>query len=814
MLNIKKLQNWHFFGVFLPMLTTFIKIAWRNLSKNRWYSFVNISGLAVALTSFIIILVYFNYEMSFDKWDVSLERVYKVSLRQDQDILSTTPAPLADLLAQRYSGAEAATRIQPAGDYAVLLTAGDKKIYQKGLITVDSTFLKVFPYQLVQGDAATALNAPNAAIISEEVSEKLFGKTSPIGKTVKVNNFLEGVVTGVLRTPAGPSHLDARLLIRTPYEKQNKHWQNYSYQTYIKTRQPVAKAQLEAVINEIYYNDQLKKNNRTLEQYRKAGNQTGLFTDAVADLHNFPQHGQSHFKVTLILLILAVFLLLAGAINFSNLSLARAITRAKEVGIRKVLGSRKINIVLQSLAEIAIQCLISLVFAGLLVSVLLPWFGRSFNLPLSLFGGGNAVSIFLQITGCLLLIVLISGLYPALFLSNFQTAEVLKGKYSKGTSGVFFRNSLLVVQLTLSALFITGILVINRQMQFMQEKNLGFNASRVIRIEATQKSRDADFEQIRRTLLSIPGVGSVSKSTSVAGSQRIDTSTNTFQYEGQKVRLNNVKVSPDYFVTMGIKLVEGRYFDYSHPEDMDNTAIINESAAKKMGAVSPSGRFIRFPMCDTLPYTIVGVVKDFNIQGLESAVEPTVYSISNAHCGFRSGGAILVSINTDHLQSTVAGIEKTWKTIEPDFPVRYSFLDADFQQLFASYQRLEKIILFFSVLSILITVMGLFALTSFLARQRIKEIGIRKVLGASVASITGLLSEDFAKLSLLSIVLAMPIAWWALSKWLEDFAYKIDLTWGIFALSAFITIGITLLTVCCQAIKAALSNPTVNLRTE
>lgn len=798
------------------MLTTFIKIAWRNLVKNRWYSFVNISGLAVALTSFIVILVYFNYEMSYDKWNASLKKVYKVSLRQDQDFFATTQAPLANLLAQRYSGVEAATSIMPSGDYEALLAAGDKKIYQKGLVTVDSCFLKVFPYQLVQGNAVTALNAPNAVILSEEVSNKLFGKTSPIGKTVKVYNAVEGVVTGVMREPEGPSHLTAKFLMRDPYEKQNKHWQNYSFQTYIKTRQPLATAKLDGDINEIYYNDRLKKDNKTLEQYRKAGNQTGLFTDAIEDLHNFPKHGESHFKITIVLLILAVFLLLAGAINFSNLSLARAITRAKEVGIRKVLGSRKGNIIVQSLAEIAIQCLISLALAAMLVSILLPWFSQSFGLSLSFFGGGNALSIFLQIAGCLLLIILVSGLYPAFFLSGFQTADVLKGKYTKGTKGVLFRNSLLVVQLTLSALFITGILVINRQMDFMQSKDLGFNASQVVRIEAIQKTRDKNFAQVRDALLSIPGIEYVSKSTSVPGSQFLDTSTNEFKYEGKKIRLNNIKISPDYFKTLGIKLAQGRYFDYSHPEDLDNTAIINEAALKAMGTVDPVGRQIRYPYCDTLPYTIVGVVKDFHIQGLESPVEPTVYSISNAHCGFRSGGAILVRIKSDHnpISLTLAGIQKTWKTIEPDFPIRYSFLDANFQQLLAGYLRLERIILFFSILSVLITVMGLFALTSFLAQQRVKEIGIRKVLGASVASITGLLSEDFSKLSLLSIFLAMPLAWWALSRWLEDFAYRIPLSWGVFALSALITIGITLITVCCQAIKAALSNPTVNLRAE
>jgi len=796
------------------MLITFLKIAWRNLAKNRWYSFVNISGLAIALASFIVILVYFNYELSYDKWDGSLKRVYKVSLRRDQDILPTTQAPLASLLADKYIRVEAATAIMPADDYEVLLTAGEKSIYQKGMVTVDSSFLKVFPYKLVQGDVVTALNAPNAVILSEAVSNKLFGKASPIGKAVKVFNAIDGIVTGVMREAGGPSHLNAQLLMRDPYSKYNMHWQNYSYQTYIKLWQPVPEIKLEEGINSIYYDSQLKKGNQTLEQYRKAGNQTGLFADAVADLHNFPKHGESHFKITMVLLVLAVFLLIAGAINFSNLSLARAITRAKEVGVRKVLGSGRGKIILQSLSEIAIQCFISLGIAVLLASIILPYFSKNFGLPLSFFSNQHALSIILQIAGCLLAIIVVSGLYPALFLSNFQPAEVLKGKYTKGTRGVFFRNSLLLVQLTLSALFITGIIVINKQMDFMQSKDLGFNPSQVVRIEAIQDTREAGFPLVRNTLLSIPGIEYVAKSTSVAGSQIADTSTHEFKVDGQKVRLNIVKVSQDYFKTMGIPLLQGRLFDYVHPEDGDNTAIINETAAKKTGLANPVGRPIYFPGCDSLPYTIVGVVKDFHIQGLESAVRPAVYSISNAHCGYQSGGAILVKIRSDHARQTLTGIENAWKKIEPGFPIRYSFLDNNFQKLLSGYLRLEKIILFFSILSVLITVMGLFALTSFLAQQRVKEIGIRKVLGASIGNITGLLSEDFTRLSLLSLLIAVPLAWWALSKWLDDFAYRIHLGWWMFALSGLITIGITLITVYCQAVKAAMANPADNLRAE
>ncbi|HVX51826.1 MAG TPA: ABC transporter permease [Chitinophagaceae bacterium] len=797
------------------MLKNFLKTTWRSITKSPLYAVINITGLGIALASFIVILVYLNYELSYDTWDPALKKVYKISMREDNDMLTTTPAPLASLLRQQYPAVEAATSCQPDGDFEMLLSAGDKKIYQAGVVTADSSFFRVFPYQLQQGNIATVLNQPNAIVLRDDVSKKLFGNINPVGKTVRVYNTIDCVVTGVLKNNNQPSHLNVQVVMRDPYEAQNKNfWQNYSFQTYVKLKQPVAEAGLEDALNRIYYNAQLKKDNITFEQYRQKGNPTMLFADAVANLHNFPKHGQSNFKITIVLLVLAVFLLIAGAINFSNLSLAKAITRAKEVGIRKVLGSKKGHIIVQSLFEIAIQCIAALILAFLLVNILLPYFSSSFNVPLAFLNAHNITSICLQIAATLSAIILLAGLYPAVFLSGFKTAAVLKGKFSRGSKGIVFRNGLLVVQLTLSALFITGIIVINRQMSFMQHKDLGFNPSQVIRITATQPNREQKFPLVQSTLLSVPGVEYVSKSTSVPGDQYLDTSTSEFKFAGVTHRFNSVKVGVDYFRVMNIKLLQGRYFDNNHPEDLDNTVIMNESAYNQLRDRTAVGKQLIFPYCDTVPYTVVGIVKDFNIQGMQNHIVPTVYSISNAHCGFRSGGAILVKINTGHVQQTLAGISAAWKKLEPDFPIRYSFLDQNFEKLFADYGRLGRLVLFFSVISILIAITGLFALTSFLAQQRVKEIGVRKVLGASVTGITALLSKDFVKLVTIAIVIAAPIAWWALSNWLNDFAYRVNLTWWMFALAGIITVCITLLTVSIQAIKAALTNPVKSLRTE
>lgn len=796
------------------MFRNYLKTAWRNLVKSRLYASINIVGLAIGIASFVVILIYLNYELSYDKWDASLKRVYKIGLQSNGDILQMTPAPLAEFLARNYPNAEAATAIMPSGDFEILLSAGDKKIYQNGLVFVDSSFLQVFPYKLAAGDVPTALNAPNAAIISEELAHKLFGTDNPMGKTIKVYNSIECLVTGILKKPDGPSQLHVEMLFRDPGSNQNKFWENFSFHTYIKTKQPVSGATLENSINRIFYNVRLKEGSEDFETYKKQHPQTAFFSDAVTNLHNFPKHGDSQFKITLVLLVLSVFLLVAGAINFSNLSLARAITRAKEVGVRKVLGSRRSHIIIQSLVEISMQCLVSLLLALLLVQIALPYFSKNFDLPLHLFNGQNTASIGLQVAASFIFIILISGLYPALFLARYQTAEVLKGAYTRGKQGVFFRNSLLVVQLTLSALFITGMIVINRQMTFMQQKDLGFNAIQVLRIEAQQKTREQNFMQVQQALSAIPGVTYVSKSTAVPGSSEVDTTTWEFNYAGNSVRLNSTKISVDYFKTMDIKLLQGRLFAADHPEDLDNTAILNETAFRKLGGSNAIGQQIRFPFCDSIPYTIVGVVKDFNVQGLQAAVQPVIYTTSNAHCGYQSGGAILVKLTTNHVQQTLSGIANSWKTIEPDFPIRYSFLDDDFQRLFREHTRLSKIILFFTIVSIVIAVIGLFALTSFLAQQRVKEIGIRKVLGASVQNITTLLSKDFIRLVVIAIFIAMPVSWWALHSWLEAFAYRISLRGWMFVLAGFITIALTVLTVSIQAVRSAKANPVKNLRTE
>ncbi len=797
------------------MFKHFFRLALRNLVRNKTYSFINIGGLAVGLAGFIIVLVYLNHELSYDKWSPELSRVYRVSQQTDIEVLEQTPAPLAQFLKTNVPGISVATTVQADGDYEVPLTANEKTIYSKGSVTADSLFLRVFPFHVVSGDPSNVLNRPDAIVISRELGQRLFGNADPMGKPIKIYGAYTCQVTGIFEQPTGPSHLYAEFIWRSPYERQNNHWGNQSFQTYVKLDAPIPVKTLESRINPVFYNERLKEANKNFGQFRKEGHQAGLFVDAVASIHNFPVHGSSQFPTVMVLLVLAFLLLIAGAVNFSNLTIAASIRRAKEVGIRKTMGSGKGQLLGQFLGETAMQCVISLLIALVLVALLLPWFSRSFNVDFSLFNSGNGWSIAWQIALCLLLIELLSGLYPALFLAMLNTTKVLKGEYSAGTKGRRFRNALIVVQFVVAAFFVFGSVVINRQVHYMQTRDKGFSGEQVMRIEAMQKSRDAAFDLTKQMLSAVPGVAMVAKTTEVPGDAFGDTSTFRFKLEdGNFARLGSVKISDGYFTTLGIALVKGRLFDERYADQHTRTVILNETAAATIFHGDAIDHMISFDGCDTLPVRVVGVVKDFLVGGFEQAVQPVAYTIGNDACMFQSGGAILVKMRGDKLTGTIAAVQDVWKKIEPDLPLRYSFLDDNFAELFASYNRLQQIIGIFTIVAIVISLIGLFAITAYLTGQRSKEIGVRKVLGAGVGNLAALLSRDFVILVGIAIAIAAPLAWWATRQWLNTFAYRIPLNGWLFVFSAAALLVVALTTIVVQTSRAAMANPIRSLRSE
>ncbi|KKX49251.1 MULTISPECIES: ABC transporter permease [Sphingobacterium] len=799
------------------MIKNYLKLTLRSLWKIKGYSAINILGLTVGLTSFLMILLYLNYELNYDRWDAELEKVYKVSLRDaENDISPNTQAPLATLLLENGSQIESSTKISTDATFEVPLSVGEKTFSQSGTISADSLFFSVFPYKIVAGDALNPLQKPNAMVISESMANKLFGNENPIGKTIKTFNSFDFEVTAIMENPEGPTHLNIEIVYRSPFEKQNYHWGNWSFHTYVKTKNILAGNDLETAIDRIYYTERLmKETGKTYDQYIKSANHTSLFVDAVHDIHNFPKHGTSNIGTISILLVLAILLLFTGAINFSNLSIASSLRRAKEVGIKKVLGSSRANLFWQFMVEIALQCTIALFLSFLLLSVAIPYFNQEFGVSLNLFGIASSWSLIAQIAGSLVTVTLLSGLYPAVFLSRYNTTKVLKGDYSTGKQGLALRNGLIVVQFVVATFFIISIVVVNRQLTYMQQSDKGFSSEQVLRVQAfIQKNRDENFDQVKNELLRIPGVQSVAKTTKVPGDVLSDTSTMNFKHAGASYRLGSVKVNQDYFKTLNIDLVDGRSFNDNHADQHTRSAIINEAAAQKLGLKHAGGAYISYPDCDSVPIEVVGIVKNFNVLGFEREIQPTVFTIGNDACVFQSGGAILVKLSGGDTHKTVAGIEKLWKGIEPGLGIRHSFLDENFQQLFASHLRLKRIVTFFGFTAIAMAIIGLFALTAFLIGRRTKEISIRKILGADLSDLGMLLGKDFLRLVALAVLIAIPLGWWATNAWLQGFAYKISLSVWQFVLSAAVLLIVAACTICIHIVKASRSNISDNLRNE
>lgn len=797
------------------MIKNYFKIAWRNLFRNKVYGTINIIGLAIGIASFILILLYMNYELSYDKWHASLQKVYRLGMEDKTGIIfeGSTPAPLGRFFKDNSPKVEAATIVSGSGNYEVMVAAGDKKIFQSGIMEVDSLFLKVFPYELRQGNREQALQAPNTAIISEEVSKKLFGNENPVNKTIKLYNALEVTVAGVLKEADGPTSMNTQILFRPPYEKENYHWSNYSYATYLKLDRTEDLKVLDTDLNKIYFEQRIKQDSASFAQYQASADKTVLFAEKLTDIHNFPKSGGSNFQTITVLLGLAFLLLLAGAINFSNLSVATSIRRAREVGVRKVLGSGRGRIFWQFMSESAVLGLISLIVAILLLLLVVPYFKQEFNIRLPLFNLTDG-SIYIQVMICMLVVVLLSGLYPAVFLSRFNTTKVLKGDYSQGKKGGGLRSGLLVAQFTLSAFFIFGVIVVNKQMRFMQNRDKGFVSDQVLRINVQQKTGEADFDVVRNQLLAIPGVQYVSKSTTVPGDAYIDTSAGTYKIEGQEVRLTTVKVSRDYFKTLNVPILQGRDFEDNYSDQHTRSVVLNEAAVKMLSLKDPVGQRINYPFCDTFQAKVIGVVKDFNVQNLANNIRPVAYSIGNNACGYMWGGGMLVKLNGPTAGNSVHAIEKLWAGIEPDMPIRYSFLDDNFQKLYMEYNRIQSVIGFFTLLAVVIAVMGLFALTAFLIKEKTREIGIRKILGADVSHITFLVSKKFLQLIGIAIAIALPVGWWISQQWLQTFAYRASVNWSVFLLTIVAVFGIAVLTIGWQTIKAARTNPVKNLRTE
>jgi putative ABC transport system permease protein len=833
------------------MLKNYFIIAWRNIQRNKGYTLLNIAGLAFGLAAFVVTLLYVNYETSFDKWDKKLNRVYRIDMAQTYSGQTTftgvwTPYPLGTALSAACPEIEAVTRIYNKG--SGLITANDKQLYVDRLISADSAFFDIFPYQFVYGSSTSALKRPDQAVISLITSRNFFGDTDPVGKTFTLNTGKTYTVAGVFK-PTGPSHLDFNICVSD--FSNNSNWRAVLYFSYALLKPNVSVAALSAtaraaMINGLVtydYNGAVSANpkltapGKNKEQWLKDHSHLSInsvFFEPVSAIHLSPQASYyrdaaendpllntrtGNNKPVMFFSLTALLVLLLACINYTNLSIARASKRAKETGMRKVMGAARYQIMKQFLAEAFIQCLAALLLALILARVAIYWVNTSFNMQLSFFNRLQPTDNLIlagQLILLTLLVSLASGAYPAFVLSAFKPVKVLKGGITKNVKGLLLRNVLVVLQFGISACFVIGMVVIYKQLGYLNSKDPGFSTSHVLVLKPRNnslidlQSPTQKISLIKDQLSRIPGVQGVAVTDFYPGTPSMANQDSAI-YNGKGAVMTFDYVHFDYFKLLNMKILAGRDFSAAYTADTVNSAVINETAARYMGYKDPVGQKVNILNRD---YNIIGIVKDNNVAGYNSAIVPEVYAIGAARGLFRGYRAILVKVNGHSAASTAGAIQAYWKGIEPAFPLRYSWLDEDFAKLLDKYERLGKMTILLSVVSTVIALMGIFALSAFAAAQRTKEIGIRKVFGASAAGIAAMLSKDFLKLIIVSLLIAFPVAYLITYKWLQEFAYRIELSWLIFAFAGFIILVFALITVSFQAIKAAIVNPVESLRTE
>jgi putative ABC transport system permease protein len=806
------------------MIKNYLKIALRQLRKQKMYAVIKIGGFALSIAACLLIGLYIKDELNYDKSYPDTDRIYRVlnSVPADGKINRGTsfPAPFAAALKSNFPEVEKTARIMAsalfdgAGSNELRRADKTENTHEEGFAYTDQGLLDILKLPMVYGDRKHALDEPFTMVITKKKADKYFSGQNPVGKLMYLNNNTKKPykIGGVIQDFPSTSHLQYDFFLtmkdKELWPGEQTTWATYNYDTYVLLRKGTNPDQFQKKATKVMINQYIIPG--LLKVGFKAA--TTMLAHAtidmqpVADIHlkSYDMHGNGDIRFIWLFGAVACFILVIACINFINLSTAKSASRAKEVGVKKVVGSTRISLIKQFLVESMLFSFLSFAIGMVLAWGLLPHFNavaaKSLIIPWS------APWLLPIILASAAVIGIMAGIYPAFFLSSFKPVSVLKGSISNGGKNSLLRNGLVIFQFTTSIILIISTIIIYNQMQFILNKKLGYDKSQLVMIEGANILGN-DVKSFKNELLKLSSVKSaaISDYLPIEGTKRND---NTFNVEGKEkvesgVGAQSWVVDNDYLKTMGIKLVEGRNFDPAITTD-STAVIINETFAKKLNFKNPIGKRIT----NGAAYTIVGVVKDFNFESLRDPIGSLVL-----HWGI-SPSIVSVKVNAGNMHNTMNEISAIWRNFSPSEPIRYTFLDDRFASMYADVQRMGRIFTSFAILAIIIACLGLFALAAFMAEQRSKEIGIRKVLGASVQSITKLLSLDFVKLVIIAIVIASPIAWWAMTKWLEDFTYRITIGWYVFALAGVVAIMIALFTVSFQSIKAAVANPIKSLKAE
>lgn len=807
------------------MLKNYIKIAFRNLLKNKAFTAINIFGLAIGIATCLIIMLFVQDELSYDRFNEKANRivriVFKANINGGKINEANVMPPTAQALKNDYPEVQDATRLRNFGTPRVIL--GEKIINDATLAYADSNFFDVFSIPFLKGNPKTALNQPNFLVLSKKTAERFFGNVDPLGKTIyfKKGENVPFKITGVFDDIPHNSHFHFDMFgsMASDSEAKSSSWMTSNYFTYLVLPDGYNYKKLEAKLPQMVEKHMgpqiLQAMGMTINQFRAKGNELGFVLQKLTDIHfNSSSTGEiepgGDKMYVYIFGIIALFMLLIACINFMNLSTAGASKRAKEVGVRKVMGSAKLELVGQFLLESIILTAFALILALVLVQIFLPAFNDISGKTLSLdFATNPQLILVLLLFG--LFIGLIAGSYPAFFLSSFKPITVLKGRFSGTKKSIGLRQGLVVFQFCISICLIIGTAIVYLQLSYIQNKKLGYDQEQLLVLEnswALGKNESIFKEQL------LKDSRVVNVSTSPYKPAGPTNSNNSLAYpeadDSQMMRTLRYGVDEQYIPTMGMKMVAGRNFSKKFSSDSAGI-IINETAAKAFGwnknAVGHNITRIVGNDGTKKVYQVIGIVKDFHFKSLHESITPLLMVYEN-------NWGLIVKVKTQDMSGLLASMKTQWKSFGVDEPFTYAFMDELVNKTYQAEKKTGVVLTIFGILTIFIACLGLFGLATFTAEQRIKEIGVRKVLGANVGQIISLLSKDFLKLVLIACIFAFPIAWFGMNKWLQGFAYKIDVSWWIFAVAGVSALLIAFLTVGYQSIKAALMNPVKSLKTE
>jgi len=807
------------------MIKNYIKTAIRSLSKNKGFTAINVLGLALGLASCLLIIFYVFDELSYDRYNTKADRIYRINedikFGGNSNSYAVTPAPIAAALKNDFPEVEQVVRFRSRGELQV--KKGNQDIQENMVVYADPNIFKVFTLPMIDGDPATALNETHSIVITEKTAQKYFNRTNVVGQILTINDTALYKITGVIKNIPKQSHFDYDFFISmaSTWQGKDDSWFSSNFNTYVLLRPDADFNRFQAKIPAFFQRQagpQLQSVlHLTFAKFEQGGNYFHINFIPVKKIHLYSNREaelgmNGNIEFIYMFSAIAIFILLIACVNFMNLSTARSANRAREVGVRKVLGSPRKYLIAQFLTESIIVTLAGAIIAFFGAWALLPMFNQM---------SGKELIITPQIIAwviplILLLVVVIgalAGSYPALFLSGFKPIEVLKGKLASGFKGGMLRNFLVVFQFSISIFLIIGTLVIYNQLKYIQRKDLGYNRNQVFTVwDVNVLGNNA--KAFKQEIKQITGVQGATITGALPNTGYWNSSAffkGPIADQKSSVLSQAWVVDEDYITTLGMKMQSGRNFS----KDMltDSTAvIINESAEKKLGFKNPINQLIYYPQDNKAmvlrPYHIVGVMKDFNFQSLRSNISPLVLFMGNDE------GGISIRANANNIPALLSQIKSKWAAFAPNQQFNYSFMDQDFDSTYRTEQRTGTIFVTFTALAIIIACLGLFGLAAYAAEQRTKEIGIRKVLGASMSTIVQMLSKDFIRLVIIAIVIAAPFAWWAMNKWLQDFAYRIHIQWWIVAIAGFAAILVAFITISFQAIKAALTNPVKSLRSE